>query len=72
MDSLSSLKEVESAGVWGECDVCHDEFKSIIYVDDVSTDFCFSCYRTRFGLKRFMRKLRDMSLEAQAGGWVKK
>ena len=71
-DTLSKMDEIESAGAYGECQVCHEEFKSIIYVDDIETDFCFYCYQNRFGLNRFMRKLRHMSLEAQEGGWVKK
>jgi len=69
---IDSIKELIMYDDDPFCSVCKIQFEALIVVEDLDFDkLCFYCYRNRFGLERFSRKLKDMTPTAQDKGWIR-
>lgn len=69
MDALAKETIIQSPEEWAECDHCKLDYKALIFVEEFDSAYCFTCYHSRFGTVRFLRKLRSMPLNIQEMGW---
>jgi len=59
-DSLHKYKILESDH--NECDQCNDKDLPVLFVEEIDESFCFNCYYNRYGLDRFLRRVKEFPI----------